>query len=221
MKTITKEQERKRELEKILVSGAKIRIGKESSKACGLKEGQVIQLETGDFEDYNGLYEITVYSPAIWTGEEFDSIYHLFGNDLEDFLDSEDLGKETRVLKLTLKKKWFDLIASGKKKVEFREDKPWILSRLKAEHGAFFREYDEVHFTNGYGSDKPFMRVAFKGTDYTWFFEDHKMTFSGWMGAEPKNGEDLDKYKNYFAILLGEILEIRNYPEFERVEVAK
>jgi hypothetical protein len=35
-----------------------------------------------------------------------------------------------RVLHLTLKKKWFDMIASGEKKEEYREDKEYWRRRL-------------------------------------------------------------------------------------------
>lgn len=62
-----------------------------------------------------------------------------------------------RILHLTLKKKWFDLIAIGKKKIEYRENKPYWKTRLEG------REYDEIHFKNGYGPDVPFMRVEWKG----------------------------------------------------------
>ncbi len=58
-----------------------------------------------------------------------------------------------KILHLTLKKKWFDLIASGEKKQEYRENKPYWQSRL---HG---KTFDEVHFRNGYSKDAPFMRV--------------------------------------------------------------
>lgn len=71
--------------------GDKIKIDKKSSKVCGLKEGEIIILIQGQFDEYNGLYDETVYAPSIWNDEqkEFDSIYHIFGNDLGDFLDSE------------------------------------------------------------------------------------------------------------------------------------
>lgn len=58
-----------------------------------------------------------------------------------------------KILHLTLKKKWFDLIASGGKTKEFRENKPYWQSRLSG------KTFDEVHFRNGYAKDSPFMRV--------------------------------------------------------------
>ena len=80
-------------LEKELKVGAKIRIGTKYSKDHNetLKGGQVIELIEGEFEEYNGLYDECVQCPSIWNSEEkeFDSIYHLFGNDLENFMDCE------------------------------------------------------------------------------------------------------------------------------------
>ena len=61
-----------------------------------------------------------------------------------------------KVLHLTLKRKWFDAIASGMKGVEFRARSSYWDKRLLG------REYDEVHFRNGYTLDRPFMRVEFK-----------------------------------------------------------
>lgn len=79
------------ELEDKLIVGTKIKIGKACAEKSGFKEGEVIELVDGEFEYDNGLYTENQHCPAIWaeTRKEFDSIYHLFGNDLEDFLDSE------------------------------------------------------------------------------------------------------------------------------------
>lgn len=63
----------------------------------------------------------------------------------------------TRVLRLTLKRKWFDLIARGVKKEEYREIKDWIISRL---HG---KSYDAVEFSNGYGAHVPKVTVEYLG----------------------------------------------------------
>jgi hypothetical protein len=62
-----------------------------------------------------------------------------------------------RVLRLTLKRKWFDMIASGEKKEEYREIKNWIISRL---HG---KTYDSVEFSNGYGAHVPKVTVEYLG----------------------------------------------------------
>ena len=78
--------------------GAKIRIGEKCSERTGLTQGEVLELVEGYFDYWNGLYDTTVTAPAIYNDEEkdFDSIYHLFGNDLEDFLDSEITDQQTQ-----------------------------------------------------------------------------------------------------------------------------
>lgn len=80
-------------LEDILIVGNKIKIGKNYAKECGFKEGEIIELVQGSFEEDNGLYCFTSHAPAIWNEhlKEFDSIYHLFGNKLENFMDCEVL----------------------------------------------------------------------------------------------------------------------------------
>jgi len=62
-----------------------------------------------------------------------------------------------RVLRLTLKRKWFDMIASGEKREEYRTPEKWILSRLEG------KEYDRIEFKNGYGQNVPTMEVEYLG----------------------------------------------------------
>ncbi len=93
-----------------------------------------------------------------------------------------------KVLKLTLKRKWFNEIAAGKKTKEYREIKPHWNSRLLYSDGSF-KEFDVVQFRNGYRMDKPLMRVGWVSTDY---------------------GKD-DEGNQCFVISLGEILSIENY----------
>jgi hypothetical protein len=81
-----------------------------------------------------------------------------------------------KILHLTLKKIWFDQIASETKTIEYREVKPYWTARIEN------KEYDEIHFRNGYSKDCPFMRVEYKG--YT-------------------------KRNNNYEIHLGKILEIK------------
>lgn len=59
------------------------------------------------------------------------------------------------MLILPIKKKWLDMIASGKKKEEYREIKPYYDSRLP-----WYFEYsksveNEVVFRNGYSRNSP------------------------------------------------------------------
>ena len=56
----------------------------------------------------------------------------------------------SNTLKLTLKKEWFLLMLSGKKKQEYRKPSRWIESRIAD------KSYQFIKFTNGYGSDKPY-----------------------------------------------------------------
>ena len=62
-----------------------------------------------------------------------------------------------KILHLTLKKKWFDMIASGEKKEEYREIKPYWTKRLAD------RDYDAILFRNGYSKDSPRLLIEYKG----------------------------------------------------------
>lgn len=79
----------KNQLEPLLIVGAKIKIGKQYSKEHGLESGQVITLIEGYFDYENGLCTSSVTSPSIWDedSKDYESIYHLFGNDLENWMD--------------------------------------------------------------------------------------------------------------------------------------
>lgn len=115
-----------------------------------------------------------------------------------------------RVLHLTLKKKWFDLIASGEKKEEYREIKEYWIKRLISDDfnwdcattdkrnahyvscpNGFYKHYDEVIFKNGYSKNAPQIRMKVQKIFRGEGFED-------W-GAEPG--------KPYFVIKLGEIIK--------------
>jgi hypothetical protein len=118
-----------------------------------------------------------------------------------------------KVLHLTLKKKYFDMIASGEKKEEYREIKPYWADRLTwHEHhdriscinsledelyadsertyktGVYKNWFDVVEFKNGYGKNSPKIRLKFKCIT-------HGEGRPEW-GAEPG--------KKYFVIKLGE-----------------
>jgi hypothetical protein len=99
-----------------------------------------------------------------------------------------------KILHLTLKKQWFDLVASGKKHMEFREAKPHWEKRLIDANGQI-RHFDEVHFRNGYGLDKPLVIVEWLGCVLT-----HSDL------CHPEHGEELDG--RYFVLLLGRVKEV-------------
>ena len=91
---------------------------------------------------------------------------------------------EKKILHLTLKKKWFNLIVSGEKTVEYREFKPYWEKRLLDAFGNI-KKFEEIYFKNGYARDAPFMRVEL-----------------GTIQIMPVNGIKC------FCIILGKILEL-------------
>lgn len=105
-----------------------------------------------------------------------------------------------KILHLTLKKKWFDLIVSGQKKHEFRECKPYWEKRLLHGPNGEPKHFDEIHFRNGYSKNSPFMRVECK-----------KLSLTGKKWFTPKHGEKLAE--SVIIIFLGKIFEVKNYHE--------
>ena len=61
-----------------------------------------------------------------------------------------------KILHLTLKKKWFDLIAGGDKKEEYRDIKQYWDRRLNN------NQFDAIYFRNGYSKNAPSMLVELK-----------------------------------------------------------
>jgi len=106
--------------------------------------------------------------------------------------DTEPLADATcsavRVLRLTLKRKWFDMIACGEKKEEYRTKSKWIESRLIGKH------YDVIEFKNGYGKNVPTILVEFKG----WLYGEGVTKWGAVEGQE------------YYVILLGRVLQKQN-----------
>lgn len=88
-----------------------------------------------------------------------------------------------RILYLTLKRKLFLEIAYGKKRYEYRQAKPYWIARL------LDREFDEIHFRNGFRADAPFLRVVYDSTHLI---------------ERVKEGE------YFFVIMLGAVLEVKN-----------
>jgi hypothetical protein len=76
-------------LERLIV-GAKVKIGAEyAAMNPDYSEGDVIELVEGFFERINGFNNEIDTAPSVWNDrlKEYDSIYHLFGNRLENFRD--------------------------------------------------------------------------------------------------------------------------------------
>ncbi|MCP4745681.1 MAG: ASCH domain-containing protein [Desulfobacteraceae bacterium] len=89
---------------------------------------------------------------------------------------------EKKILHLTLHRIWFDMIATGMKKEEYRTIKKYWKTRIEGQ------SYDEIFFRNGYRNYAPFMIVEYNG----WYFG----TFEG---------------KNVYVLKLGKILKIANW----------
>jgi len=87
----------------------------------------------------------------------------------------------TDTLHLTLHRKWFDEILSGKKKIEYREIKPYWTKRLFNSDGSR-KSYTKIIFKNGYSKNAPEMTVELKGIEK----------------------------KDEYGLLLGEIIETKN-----------
>jgi hypothetical protein len=112
------------------------------------------------------------------------------------------MNQHKKVLHLTIKKKWFDLILSGEKKEEYREIKPYwnrIFSSLwckanKCKNGTPIKDFDIVEFRNGYGKNVPTIKVEC-------LFICRERGLETW-GAE--------KDKIYYVISLGKILSTNN-----------
>lgn len=85
-----------------------------------------------------------------------------------------------RVLHLTIKRRWFEEIAAGRKREEYRKSAPHYWRRL------WNRIYDEIWFYNArcFSKDAPFMRVEWKGCQFS-------------------------HYRNSYIIHLGKVLEVR------------
>lgn len=106
-----------------------------------------------------------------------------------------------KTLKLTIKKKWFDLIEKGIKKEEYREIKYFWIKRLTLDYkdlGAFdcsfkIKEFDFIHFFNGghYSDKLPNAKYECLGIE----LREGKQEW----GAEPN--------EQYFVIKLGKKIE--------------
>ena len=60
---------------------------------------------------------------------------------------------------IVIKRRWFDLIATGEKKIEYRAAKPFWQKRLEG------RTYDIIIFQAGYKSTAPRLEIQYLGWD--------------------------------------------------------
>lgn len=97
------------------------------------------------------------------------------------------------VLKLTVKKEWFDLIKSGEKTEEYREIKEYWNNRLTYREAPFVireKRYEYIEFKNGYSKDAPTIITECKGVS---------------VGKPTQNGKHLFD-KDVFIISIGDIV---------------
>jgi len=109
----------------------------------------------------------------------------------------------SKILYITLHRKWFDLVASGEKTVEFRQATPYWRARLLDERGNVKR-FDEIHARNGYRSTDPLVVVQHLGgivTDAS--------------ACDPRHGEELDGMT--ICLALGSVLRLENCQHLEDV----
>lgn len=99
------------------------------------------------------------------------------------------------ILHLNLKKRWFDMIASGEKKEEYRDVKSYWSARLLADILGNYKEFDFIRFKNGYRKDAPTIDVELLGINLANNGKEE------W-GAEP--------YQIYYILSLGKIINTKN-----------
>ena len=113
-----------------------------------------------------------------------------------------------KILHLTLRKQWFDMILSEEKLEEYRELKAYWVTRLldnfswdkdknpiKLNNGSYCKkDYDFIKFTNGYAKDAPSFTIEYKDLLIC-------------MGRQEWGGE---VHKNQFVLKLGKILSTKN-----------
>lgn len=68
---------------------------------------------------------------------------------------------DKKILRLVIQKKWFDMILSGVKKEEYRDIKPYYISRLIKDDK--IKKFDIIELINGYQKDAPRAILEIKG----------------------------------------------------------
>ena len=73
------------------------------------------------------------------------------------------MGKEKKDLTLIVKKKWFDMYQTDKKREDYREYNDYWKARLMAKDG-IFQKFDKVIIKNGYAKNAPTLVYKHIGT---------------------------------------------------------
>lgn len=97
-----------------------------------------------------------------------------------------------KILHLTLKKKWFDQIMEGKKKVEYREIKPYWTKRLCNPDGTY-KHFDYIIFKNGYSKTVPWIIVKHEGMSQGYYSEWDKRVYCIALGEVLQRGDKVDE----------------------------
>ena len=98
---------------------------------------------------------------------------------------------------MILKKEPYQVMVSGEKKVEYRDNTPYWTSRLFNKDGTT-KEFQYVEFSNGYRKNRPQFKVEFKGVEV---IDEVKEVYS--------NGFRVNypyKKEGYYKIILGSII---------------
>lgn len=69
----------------------------------------------------------------------------------------------SRILKLTVSRPPFDVMVTGEKGKEYRQQSKWIWSRLVDRKTGKNKQYDYVEFKNGYSANSPTFVAEYLG----------------------------------------------------------
>ena len=107
---------------------------------------------------------------------------------------------------LTLKKEPFEVMVTGEKKYEYRNNINYWTSRFYNKDGEVKKYINFIEFSHGYKKDRPTFKVEFKGIEIV--NEVNEYYSNGFTVKYPykKNG--------YYKISLGKIIEIKNIINF-------
>lgn len=114
-----------------------------------------------------------------------------------------------RILQLTINRTWFDMIASGEKKEEYRELKQYWMKRLRFFEAfdntiqplfAGERLFDYVRFRNGYSKNAPELIVECEGVSIG-------IPKAKWCGSVIDFDADNGSYDRCFIISLGNVIK--------------
>lgn len=68
-----------------------------------------------------------------------------------------------KILQLSVAEPWYSMLASGEKKEEYRDIKPYWIKRLCVNDNCnVFKPYTHVLFINGYGAARPHVMFRIK-----------------------------------------------------------